>query len=71
MAMKRVCYEVKTSRADFLFELKRPLKRRIGMRYSNEFYFVTPAELVTPSEIPPECRLLVVTATIKWPQTEA
>jgi hypothetical protein len=28
MAMKRVCYEVKTSRADFLSELKRPLKRR-------------------------------------------
>jgi hypothetical protein len=37
-AMKRVCYEVKTSRGDFLSELKRPLKRRIGMRYSNEFY---------------------------------
>jgi hypothetical protein len=27
-AMKRVCYEVKTSRADFLSEIKRPLKRR-------------------------------------------
>ena len=26
-AMKRVCYEVKTSRGDFLSELKRPLKR--------------------------------------------
>jgi len=54
-AMKRVCYEVKTSRADFLSELKHPLKRRIGMRYSNEFYFVTPAALVTHAEIPPEC----------------
>ena len=32
LAMKRVCYEVKTSRADYLGELKRPLKRRIGMR---------------------------------------
>jgi hypothetical protein len=41
-AMKRVCYEVKTSRADFLSEIKRPLKRRIGMRYSNEFYFAHP-----------------------------
>ena len=30
MAMKRVCYEVKTSRADFLSELKRPLKREWG-----------------------------------------
>lgn len=26
MAMKRVCYEVKTSRADFLSELKRPYR---------------------------------------------
>lgn len=58
MAMKRVCYEVKTSRADFLCELKHPLKRRIGMRYSNEFYFVTPAALVGISEIPPECGLV-------------
>jgi len=32
MAMKCVCYEVKTSRADLLSELKHPLKRRIGMR---------------------------------------
>ena len=28
------------------------------MRYSNEFYFVTPADLVRPSEIPPECGLV-------------
>ena len=58
IAMKRVCYEVKTSRADFLSELKRPLKRRMGMRYSNEFYFVTPAALVNVAEIPPECGLV-------------
>jgi hypothetical protein len=57
-AMKRVCYEVKTSRADFLGELKHPLKRRMGMRYSNEFYFVTPARLVEIAEIPAECGLI-------------
>jgi hypothetical protein len=57
-AMKRVCYEVKTSRGDFLAELKRPLKRRIGMRYSNEFYFVTPANLVNAAEIPADCGLV-------------
>src|SRR5947209_5313967 len=56
--MKRVCYEVKASRADFLAELKHPLKRRIGMRYSNEFYFVTPANLVEMAEIPAECGLI-------------
>ena len=57
-AMKPVCYEVKTSRGDFLSEIKRPLKRRIGMRYSIEFYFVTPAALVAVAEIPPECGLV-------------
>jgi len=57
-AMKRVCYEVKTSRADLLAELKHPLKRRIGMRYSNEFYFVIPAGLVDIAEIPAECGLV-------------
>jgi hypothetical protein len=58
LAMKRVCYEVKISRADFLSELKHPLKRRIGMRYSNEFYFVTPAALVRPHEVPESCGLI-------------
>ena len=57
-AMKRICYEVKTSRGDFLGELKHPLKRRIGMRYSNEFYFVTPVGMVTAAEIPAECGLV-------------
>lgn len=57
-AMRRICYEVKVSRADYLSELKRPLKRRIGMRYSNEFYFVTPACLVDISEVPSDCGLL-------------
>lgn len=58
--MKRICYEVKTSRADFLTELKNPLKRRIGMRYSNEFYFVVPLGLLNLHEVPPECGLVEV-----------
>ena len=58
--MKRVCYEVKVSRADFLCELRNPLKRRIGMRYSNEFYFVTPADMLTCSEVPADCGLIEV-----------
>lgn len=60
LAMKRVCYEVKTSRADYLNELKHPLKRRVGMRYSNEFYFVTPVDLLSVNEVPPECGLIEV-----------
>jgi hypothetical protein len=59
-SMRRVCYEVKTSRADFLCEIKQPLKRRIGLRYSNEFYFVTPAGLLNTSELPVECGLVEV-----------
>jgi len=59
-SMRRVCYEVKTSRADFLCEMKQPLKRRIGLRYSNEFYFVTPAGLLNTSELPIECGLVEI-----------
>jgi hypothetical protein len=58
--MVRVCYEVKVSRADFLCEMKRPLKRRIGLRYSNEFYFVTPVGLLNITEVPIECGLIEV-----------
>jgi hypothetical protein len=59
-AMLRVCYEVKTSRADLLSELRQPLKRRIGLRYSNEFYFVTPCGLLDLSELPVECGLVEI-----------
>lgn len=59
-SMRRVCYEIKTSRADFLCEMKQPLKRRIGLRYSNEFYFVTPVGLLNTSELPVECGLVEV-----------
>jgi hypothetical protein len=59
-SMKRVCYEVKTSHADFLCEMKRPLKRRMGLRYSNEFYFVTLAGLLKISEVPVECGLIEI-----------
>ncbi len=57
-AMKRVCYEIKTSRADFQCELRQPLKRRMGLRYSNEFYFVTPVGLIEPDRVPVECGLI-------------
>jgi hypothetical protein len=58
--MKRICYEVKTSRADFRTEMKNPLKKRIGMRFSNEFYFVTPAGMLETHEVPADCGLMEV-----------
>ena len=60
LAMKRVAYEVKISRADFFCELRHPVKRRLAMRYSNEFYFVTPPELVEVCEVPVDCGLIEV-----------
>lgn len=57
-SMKRICYEVKTSRTDFLCEMKQPLKRRVGLRCSNEFYFVAPFGLLKTSEVPIECGLV-------------
>lgn len=55
---KRVTYEIKVSRGDFLRELKSPQKRKLGLLYSNLFYFVTPRGLVKPNEVPPEAGLI-------------
>jgi hypothetical protein len=51
-------YEIKVNRADFLKELRSPLKRRAALRYSNMFWFVTPEGLVKPEEIPVEAGLM-------------
>jgi hypothetical protein len=40
--------------------MRNPLKRRIGMRYSNEFYFVTPLGLLHTDEIPVDCGLVEI-----------
>jgi hypothetical protein len=58
---RRIAFEVKVTRSDFLSEIKDPGKRQAGLAMSNEFYFVTPRGLVDPSEIPPECGLIEVT----------
>ena len=60
LGMKRVCYEIKLSRADFLCEMKNPLKRRIGMHLSNEFFFVTPAGMLSLGEVPMDSGLIEV-----------
>lgn len=54
------CYELKVSRSDFKHELASPIKRRAGLRLSNEFYFVTPKGLCRIEEIPVECGLMEV-----------
>ena len=56
-----IAHEIKTSRNDFLHELKHPEKRELALKYSNQFFFVTPPHLVKPSEIPTGCGLMEVT----------
>lgn len=57
---KTRCVEVKASRSDFFNEIKKPIKRRAGLRLSHEFYFATPPGLVQIEEVPVECGLMEV-----------
>lgn len=57
---RRIAFEVKTSRSDFLAEMRKPSKRREALAISHQFFFVVPKGLVRPDEIPPECGLMVV-----------
>lgn len=59
-SMKRVCYEIKTSRADYLGEMKNPLKRRLGLHLSNEFFFATPIGMLSLDEVPSGCGLIEI-----------
>lgn len=57
---KRIAYEVKISRSDFLREIKTPDKRRAAVELSNQFWFVTPRDIVKDGEIPEECGHLII-----------
>lgn len=58
-------FEIKVSRSDFLHEIKKPLKRRAALLFSNYFYFATPPGLVKVEELPPECGLVEIDETAK------
>jgi len=49
---RRVGYEVKVSRGDFLSELKAPQKTARSSRGCSEFYFAVPSGLVKAAEVP-------------------
>ena len=57
---KRISFEIKISRADFLKEVKDPDKRMAAQMVSNQFFFVVPEGLVKLDEVPDECGLLEV-----------
>lgn len=56
---RRIGYEIKASRADFLRELDSPGKRAWGMEICNEFYFVCPPGVAQKHEIPDNCGLML------------
>lgn len=59
--LRRVSYEIKTSRRDLVRELRAPEKRVAAVELSNEFYFVLAAHVHwTRDEIPEEAGVLVV-----------
>lgn len=55
---RRVAYEIKVTRSDFLRELKAPQKRKLGLLHANQFYFAAPRGLIRAEEVPPECGLV-------------
>lgn len=55
---ERIAFEIKVNKSDFYREIKKPMKRKVALLYSNRFYFVTPPGLLKPDQIPPECGLL-------------
>lgn len=51
-------HEVKVSRADYLSDLAKPEKRRSYASISRALFYVTPAGLIKPEELPPGAGLL-------------
>jgi hypothetical protein len=54
-----VGYEIKVSRSDFM----KDEKWKFYLQYCNELYFVCPAKLILPEDLPPEIGLMYVSAT--------
>ena len=56
----RIAFEIKTSRSDFLNELKKPEKRWLAQMYSHQFYYVAPKGVIEMRELPGLCGLIEV-----------
>lgn len=70
---RSVAYEVKVSRTDFMRELEDPTKRGAAEKVAGECWFLTPAGLVRPDEVPENWGLVVAAEdgqlrTLKMPR---
>ena len=52
-------HEVKVRRADLLADLRHEAKRAAYLQLSSECWYVLPAGIAWPDEIPPECGVLI------------
>lgn len=68
---KRIGYEIKISRNDFLNEIKKPDKRMATELFTNLAYFVAPAGLIKPDEIPDSWGLIEVSGDMTTIVTDA
>ena len=58
-----IVHEVKVSRADLLGDLRRPAKRAAYLALGSACWYVIREGIAEPAEIPPECGVIVATAT--------
>lgn len=61
--LEPVAHEVKVRRADLLADLKREGKRAAYLQLAGECWYVLREGIATPDEIPPECGVMIATAT--------
>lgn len=72
----QIAYEIKISRADFIFEIEHPSKRAWAMMMSSQFFFAAPAGLIAIEEVPKGCGLVEVwekgrlTETVPAPESK-
>lgn len=57
---RRISYEIKVTRSDFVAEKRDPDKRAPACRVSDYFYFAAPRGLIAPMELPEGTGLVVV-----------
>lgn len=61
---RRIAYEVKVSRSDFMREVRRPAKRAYALEVSHQYFFAMPVELATWAVggglVPEECGVVAV-----------
>ena len=55
---KRIAFEIKVSRNDFMNEVKDPYKRLKGTIFFDEFYFIAPTGVIPKDLVPKECGLM-------------